>query len=163
VERRLGRPLTIVALSLPRNIEPEARHVVGVHLLDLDDLVADTTELQVRRREEIVADELRRYRTWLAGREAGHLIARLHDHIHAVCLVTIEASLAGRAAEPDLAQTMARSVAKRMLHGPTVTIKALVETGDHAAVQAVMASYGIVPQVIDPEALPFEIDLREAS
>lgn len=160
--RRDGRRLTIVDLSLPRNVEPSARHVQGIRLLDLDDLVADSAELQVRRREEIVSDELRRYQQWLAGRAVGHLIAQLHNNVESACRATIERSRTDACMDPDPLVATARSMAGKLLHGPIVTIKNLIAAGDESAAFAVLACYGITTDSTDLEHR-VDLPLQEAS
>src|SRR4029077_15689686 len=46
--RRGGRPLVIVDLSLPRNIDPAAGRVPGLRLLDLEDLVSGSSVVELR-------------------------------------------------------------------------------------------------------------------
>jgi glutamyl-tRNA reductase len=64
--RRAGRPLTIVDIAVPRDVEPRARALAGLALHDLDDLEAlaaanrAAREREARRAEAIVAEALRR-------------------------------------------------------------------------------------------------------
>ncbi len=148
--------------ELPRNVEPGARHVQGIRLVDLDDLVADSAELQVRCREEIVSDELRRYQQWMAGRAVGHLIAQLHNNVESACRPTIERSRTDICMDSELLEATARSMAGKLLHGPIVTIKNLIAAGDESAAFAVLASCGIAT---GSTALQHRVDLplQEAS
>ncbi len=145
MEDRGGRDLTIVDLSLPRNIEPSAAALPGVKLLNLDDLVAGTTADHVRQRREIVADEHRRYRAWLAGQAAGHLVAQLQDHVYKTCQATMDRSATGMATSPEVTHEAARRMANKLLHEPIVAIKRLIEAGDHHAALGVLASHGCQP------------------
>ena len=140
---RHDRPLVVVDLSLPRNVEPSARHLDGIRLLDLADLVVDTAELQVRRREEIVGAEMRRYQAWMAGRAVGHLLTQLHENVQRSCRATLERSWTADDGDADALTAKARSMANKMLHGPIVTVKTLMAAGDEAGAFAVLASYGI--------------------
>ena len=162
MRRRDDRPLTVVDLSLPRNVEPAARHLAGIRLLDLDDLVVDTAELQVRRREEIVAAEMRRYQSWLAGRAVGHLLTELHDSVQRACRISIERSWTDADGDADSIGQRARSMANKMLHGPIVTVKTLMAAGDEAGAFAVLASYGIFAGSADAYRDP-DLLLQEAS
>ncbi|MEO8264209.1 MAG: glutamyl-tRNA reductase [Ilumatobacteraceae bacterium] len=159
---RSGRPLTVVDLSLPRNVEPAARYVPGVRLLDLDDLVIDSTALQVRRREQIVSEELERYQSWRAGRAIGHLLARLHHTVERACRATIEASWTEAAGSSELLAETARRSANKLLHQPTLTIKHLIATGDEVSALAVLASFGVTPEPVS--SLPgMQIPMKQAS
>lgn len=159
VERRDGRRLTIVDLSLPRNVEPKAAFLPGVRLLDLDALDADIGELQVQRREKIVLDELRRYRSSAAARSVGQQIAQLRARVHAACQQSISGSPKADSMSPEALAT-ARSIANRMLHAPTMAVRRLVEAGDHAAALAVIATFEITPSVLRSERTP---EARRAS
>ena len=160
--RRAGRPLTIVDLSLPRNVEPTARDIAGIRLLDLDDLVAGSGQLHIRQREEIVGEEMLRYRSWLAGRTIGHLLAQLHDRVETECRHTIERSRIDGGGTPESVAVTARSMANKLLHGPTVTIKNLIAAGDEGAAFAVLASYGVGTESKTPCRV-IDLPMREAS
>jgi glutamyl-tRNA reductase len=144
MDRRDGRPLVIVDLSLPRNVDPAAGLVPGLRLLDLEDLVSGSSVVELRRRTEIIDDEFRRYKSWLAGQIAGHMIAVLHAGIHAVCHETLEASLADSEVSPEAIVAASRALAGKLLHTPTLAIKASMAEGDETSARALLASYGIV-------------------
>lgn len=122
VRQRDGHELTVVDLCVPRNVEPAARGVAGVRMFDLDDLVAHSSALLNRSREQIVAEQLRRYESWLAGRTVGHLIAQLRDLVETECH---ERLALPPHADPhgDVRASAARTMAAKSLHGPMVTIK----------------------------------------
>jgi glutamyl-tRNA reductase len=70
VDRRRGRPLLVVDLCAPRNVDPDAARLPGIDLRDLDHL-GDVVERALERRvaeiprvEEIVDDEARRFLRW---------------------------------------------------------------------------------------------------
>ena len=63
MQRRFGRPLLIVDIAVPRDVDPGVADVPGVTLLDMDDLKAFAEKLMDRRRREVArvrADHLRR-------------------------------------------------------------------------------------------------------
>src|SRR3546814_15853397 len=67
VARRTGRPLLIVDIAVPRDIDPAIGELDGVTLLDMDDLRAFADAGTMARRGEVAAvqdlldDELDRY------------------------------------------------------------------------------------------------------
>ena len=73
-----ARPLTLVDLSMPRNVDPAVRALPGVRLIDLADLrsagLAGAGGLvhDLAAAEEIIEDELQRYLRWLAGAPGRH-------------------------------------------------------------------------------------------
>jgi len=74
--------LTLVDLSLPRNVDPSVRQLTSVRLIDLADLRAggasDAGDLadDLAATEEIIEAELRRYRRWLESRSAAASLRR---------------------------------------------------------------------------------------
>src|SRR5690606_29722888 len=70
--------LHLIELGTPRNSDPAAGQLAGVSLTHLDDLPANTASPEaIASAERIVAEELARFESWLAGRELAADIARL--------------------------------------------------------------------------------------
>lgn len=71
IEQRGGKPLLIVDVSVPRNIDPELGAVPGITLFDVDDLQSVATrnraerEVVAREAESILETEIQGYQTWL--------------------------------------------------------------------------------------------------
>jgi glutamyl-tRNA reductase len=87
MRRRAGRPLFLLDLAVPRDIDPQAGEVEGVHLLNIDDLGRTIDEsLDERSRalplaEAIVATEVRRTELDLARRRAAPEIRALLEEV----------------------------------------------------------------------------------
>jgi glutamyl-tRNA reductase len=141
--RREGKPLVIVDLSLPRNVDPAAGRLPGVRLLDLEDLVSGSSLVEVRRRTDVVDDEFRRFESWMAGQIASRMIASLHSTVRRLCRDALEASLAEVGLTPSAIAAASHRIAGRLLHAPTSTIKALMADGDEAAARQILTSFGI--------------------
>jgi glutamyl-tRNA reductase len=96
-----GRKLAVFDLSVPRNVDPAARHVPGVRLFDLDDLqrlrcpVDGFTSPTIAQAQRILEEELERLESSLRARAAAPRLAELHR---------IAARLAKEEAERALAQ-----------------------------------------------------------
>ncbi|MDQ1480995.1 MAG: glutamyl-tRNA reductase, partial [Actinomycetota bacterium] len=82
---RDGRPLLVVDVALPRDIDPGVGEVNDVTLLDLDDLKDYARRSAEKRRGElgkvrdILAAEIERYRAVRSSREVAPLVTSLHD------------------------------------------------------------------------------------
>ncbi len=80
---RKGRPLFLIDLAVPRDLDPAIHELDSCYLYDIDDLEAVVAEgLAGRRREAaraeaIVAEEAERFREWQASREVVPAIASL--------------------------------------------------------------------------------------
>ncbi len=133
VSAREGRPLVIVDIAVPRDVDPAARDLAGVTLLDMDDLrrFADLG-VQERRREvdavrAIVADEVARYTDLASARELDPLITEFRSRAEALRQAELERHRADLAAlsptERDLVDAITRGVLNKLLHQPTVRLK----------------------------------------
>lgn len=152
-ERRHAGPLVFIDIAVPRDVEPACGDLPGVHRYDMDDLegtVARHVEVREGERtgaEAIVEDELRRFAAWLGQRDVVPTVAALREHGAAI----VERVLAENAARwetasgRDLAriEAVARAVMQRLLHEPTIRLKALQEAGDHARQQVVRELFGL--------------------
>jgi glutamyl-tRNA reductase len=102
--------LVVVDLAVPRNVEPEARDIPGLQLLDLDDLqrlccpAAASPSAALADAEGIIEDELIRLGLSLRGRTAASRLAELHQ---------ISRQMAEQESEWALAQLEALSPAER--------------------------------------------------
>lgn len=104
--RRERRPLTVVDLGVPRNVDPAVGTVPGVSLRHLDQLETDEGPAQrtLDAAGHIVREELRRFTQWLEGRRAAPLIAELIRR--------------AERHDPATARTI-----KRRLHAPIMRLK----------------------------------------
>jgi glutamyl-tRNA reductase len=130
VAARGGRPLLIVDVAVPRDVDPSAADLEGVTLLDMDDLRAFADAgLADRRREaararDLVDEEVLRWRDLSTAREVAPLVAELRTRVEAVRAVEVEK--AGRKlsdAEREALEVVTRAVVNKLLHEPTVRLK----------------------------------------
>jgi glutamyl-tRNA reductase len=84
IEQRPGRELYVMDLSVPRNVEPNARNIPGVHLFDLDDLertccpAAGHPSAALDEAEQVLESELERLGLSLRGQLIAPKLAELH-------------------------------------------------------------------------------------
>jgi glutamyl-tRNA reductase len=142
---RGGRPLLIVDIAVPRDVEPGVRALEGVTVLDLDDLRAFTrTGLEERRREvsrvqAIIDEEVADYLGEAVARQAAPTVAALRERGEAVRSAEL-ARFAARlsALEPrerEAVEALTRGIVAKLLHEPTVRLKDAAGTprGDRLA------------------------------
>lgn len=130
VAARAGRPLLIVDVAVPRDVDPGVADLAGVTLLDMDDIRAFAEGgLAERRREvgrarDLIDDEVCRYREAVTARQVAPLVTALRSRIDE--LRAAEVDRLGRRLEPaerDLVDAVARNVMAKLLHEPTVRLK----------------------------------------
>ena len=140
VRSRRGRPLLLVDLAVPRDVDPSFAAIDGCFVYDLDDLEAIVSASLAGRRteaveaERIVSEEAERFRAWQASLAVVPAIASLRaraEEIRAAELARMEARL-GRlpAAERDAVDTVTTQIVNKLLHLPTVRMKEAAVTPD---------------------------------
>jgi glutamyl-tRNA reductase len=142
---RGARPLLIVDIAVPRDVDPAVGDLPGVTLLDMDDLSSfaartlDSRRQEVPRADEIVAEEVERYMGRSAERHVAPLVAALHERGEQIRAAELE-RFARRLGDLDPAQARAvealsRGIVAKLLHDPTVNLKAGVgsPTGEQLA------------------------------
>lgn len=134
LERRHGRPLLVVDIAVPRNVDPAVGQLDGVTLLDMEDLQRYADRALAERRAElpaveaIVDAEVERYESLSAGRQADPVVVALRARAEEVRGAELERAL-GRLGDLDEAQRQAvealsRGIVAKLLHDPTVNLKA---------------------------------------
>ena len=130
---RAGRPLFLIDLSVPRNLEPAINDVAGCYLYGLDDLeavVADATSDQdeaMIAAEGIALAEARSFATWRHERAVVPAIARLRRRAEQIRSAEL-ARAAGRLEdltprERRAVEAMSAQIVSKLLHEPIVRLK----------------------------------------
>ena len=130
---RDGRPLLLIDLAVPRDIQPTCRELAGVSLYDMDDLQAlvernvSGREAEARRAEGILRAELIRFDAWLAGQDVAPTLAALRqraDEIVERVLDENDRRWEGLTeADRERLAAAARAIASRLLHEPTLRLR----------------------------------------
>ena len=143
VKQRMNRPMFLIDISVPRNIDPAVRHVDNAFLFDIDDLKARVEQnrggrlQEAEKAERMVVDEVGIVRQWLQSLEVTPTIMALRTKADDVKRVEVEKAL-GRlpnlsASERELVEAMASSIVNKLIHNTMVTLKAEVSSSDGAA------------------------------
>ncbi len=127
---RANRPLLIVDVAVPRDVDPAAGDLDGVTLLDMDDLRAFADRGLRERRAEldrvrgIIDDELNRYLDHSSAREAAPLIAAFRTRAEILRKEELDRHLSGLSpAEREAVEAATRGLVGKLLHEPTVRLK----------------------------------------
>jgi glutamyl-tRNA reductase len=135
VRERRGRPLFLIDLAVPRDVDPAVNEIDGCYLYDIDDLQAVVeTSLSGRRREAeraeaIVAEEAERFRAWQASLEVVPTIASLRARAEAIRSAELsKAKLSDR--ERAAVESITSQIVNKLLHLPTVRMKEAAAAAD---------------------------------
>jgi glutamyl-tRNA reductase len=150
---RGGRPLLLVDIAVPRDIDPACGSLEGVILRDIDDLqavVRNTTtgrEAESARAEEIVEAEILRFAEWLGTLAVRPTIAALREHASEIVdqVLAENAQRWESASERDIArvEAIAKAVTNRLLHEPTLRLRTLAEQQRHGRLQLARELFGL--------------------
>lgn len=151
---RRRRPLMIVDIAVPRDVEPEAGELKDVFLYDLDDLgqVVDGTlerrRSEVARAEKLIEEGTEEFRAWYRSRAVVPLIRSLRERAESVRRQEVERAL-GRLgpltpAQREAVETLTRQLLAKVLHEPTTRIReAVAQDGGGQVVEAARFLFGI--------------------
>ena len=130
---RRGRPLFLLDIAVPRDVEPEAGTLDGIYLADIDDLQKVAAEHREGRQSEaseaeaIVTQELTRFLKAWRGRQLAPTVTALRAHV--LGLAQAEAARVA-AAFPALGERERRAIAdlgeaiaKKLLHAPQMALR----------------------------------------
>jgi glutamyl-tRNA reductase len=145
---RRGRPLLLVDLAVPRDVDPALSGIDGCFVYDIDDLEAVVEASLVGRRSEahraerIVAAEANRFREWQASLTVVPAITSLRDRAEEIRLAELAKAQGrlSRLTEGDRAtvEALTAQIVNKLLHAPTVRMKEAAVTPDGVVYAEVM-------------------------
>jgi glutamyl-tRNA reductase len=170
VGERHGRPLLLIDLAVPRDIDHDCSELPGVTLLDIDDLQAQVArhisvrKAEARRAEGIVEEEIQAFAGWLGSLEVLPTLTALRARGDEV-VTQVLAENEGRwenLGERDRrrVEALARAVANRLLHEPTRHVKDLDADHRHTRLQILRELFGLA-EADAPEAAERPAEVRE--
>lgn len=151
------RPLFLLDLAVPRDVDPAARELPGVRVADIDDLRGILEATRDGERDEaarvwaIVEEETARYAARRREAKLAPLIAALHERGEAVRARELE-RLAGRLnglseRDREALEALTRGIVKTLLHDPVVRLKELSARGaGDAHARALAVLFGLDPE-----------------
>jgi glutamyl-tRNA reductase len=136
---RGDRPLCILDIALPRDVDAAVGELDNVFLYNLDDLHAVVSSNIERRRaevptaEDLIASEAARYWDWLAGLAAVPVLTEMRAHMEAVRAREVAEALRRLPALPEaeraIVEELSRALMNKFLHEPTVRLRAAATNG----------------------------------
>jgi glutamyl-tRNA reductase len=166
---RDGRPLLLLDLAVPRDIDPDCASLPGVTLVDIDGLQAQVARthherrIEARRAEGIVEEEIQSFAGWLGTLEVLPTIAALREQADQL-VEELLAENAGRweslsDRDRERVEAMLRATVKRLLHEPTQRLRALDADRRHARLSLLRELFGLedapVAEAADAEVRQF--------
>jgi len=151
--QRAGRPLLLIDIAVPRDIDPRCGDLPGVTLYDIDDLQEvlarnlSTRAEELPQAQEIVEEEIRRFARWLGQLEVLPTVSALREHGTAIVeQVLTENDGRWESVSPrDLVriEALARTIANRILHEPTIRLRSLSDGRRHTTLQVIRELFAL--------------------
>src|SRR5216110_3983646 len=139
IERRGGRPLCILDLAVPRDVEPAVGQLENVFLYDIDDLQAVAANAATERHHEvpaaerIVSEEVERFWGWYGGLVVVPVLREFRERMEAVRAAERERTLRrlSHLSPEDRAQVelFSHALLNKFLHHPTIALKQAAQAG----------------------------------
>jgi glutamyl-tRNA reductase len=152
---RMGRPLVLIDLAVPRDIEPSVRDCPGIALYDMDDLqraVArnmDAREAEAAEALVLVREEVARFQNWMASLDVVPTISALRRRADEVVEQVLRENESRwetlSPADRERVEVMARAVVSRLLHEPTVRLK---DRSSYHYLHTIRELFGLDPEPI---------------
>jgi glutamyl-tRNA reductase len=130
---RSGAPLVVLDVALPRDVDPRARDLPGVTLIDLDDLErlcpvdADSRNAEQHRAEALAVEEAERLAEWLQFRAVSPAIAELRIYAEGIRKSELRRSASRlRDLTPEqiaAVEALTAGIVNKLMHGPTVALR----------------------------------------
>lgn len=130
---RKGRPIFVIDIAVPRNVEPSVNTIENVFLYDIDDLgqvVARNRkgrETEASAAETIIAEEVDKLVTRLKEREAVPVIVALQDHLERIRQAEVQ-RLRGKLGtlspqQQEAIEALTKSLMAKVAHAPIMEIR----------------------------------------
>ncbi len=140
MRERKQKPVFIIDISVPRNVDPEINDLDNVYLYDVDDLqgVVDTNiierQKEAKKAEEIIGEEIDSFERWLASLDSVPTVIALRSMAETIKKEEFERLLNKL---PELGEKerkaieyMASAITNKIIHPPTAALKEDAEDRD---------------------------------
>ncbi|NNC55207.1 MAG: glutamyl-tRNA reductase, partial [Pseudomonadales bacterium] len=155
---RKRKPMFMVDIAVPRDIEAQVAELPDAYLYTVDDLKG-IVDQNVRRREneadkalQIIEKGVEHYEVWLRERDISDLVVAYRNSSEQLCDEQLKKArqmlAAGDSAELVL-ESFARALARKMMHQPSVAMRAAAAQNDEALLQAARKLFGLQDEAFE--------------
>ncbi|MBT8148611.1 MAG: glutamyl-tRNA reductase, partial [Gammaproteobacteria bacterium] len=152
MKARKHRPMFMVDIAVPRDIEAQVEQLPDAYLYSVDDL-KDIIEHNVRLREreadkahEIIASGVADYQAWLRTRSASDLVVAYRDATQQLCDEQLQKArqlLANGEPAEQVLDNFARALSRKMMHNPSVAMRDAAAAADQVLLDAARTLFGL--------------------
>lgn len=151
-KKRKHRPMLMIDLAVPRDIDPLVEELNDVYLYTVDhlsDIIQQGKEARFKAAESaeiIVTDEVEKFSSWQAGRSVVDTIKALRETTDTLSNEVTQRALNRLAAGHDSSEVvveLARSLSQKLLHNPTTAIREAAESNNQGLLDAAHTLFDI--------------------
>ena len=157
IGRRGGRPLCILDLAVPRDVERAVAQLENVFLYDIDDLqavaaqTAETRRTEIPAAERIVDEEVDQFWSWYDGLQVVPVIREFRGRLEEMRAAEVARALRQLghlpAEDRSRVEQLSHALLNKFLHQPTVTLKEAAHAGHgYALLEALRKLFGLEPR-----------------
>ncbi|MGA2191772.1 MAG: glutamyl-tRNA reductase [Nitrospirota bacterium] len=176
IKERKNRPVFLIDIAVPRNLDPDINKIDNVYLYDIDDLQS-VVESNIKERhreaelaEEIIEEEIDTFLAWLRSIDVVPTIVAIREKAEAIRLAELERTLP-RLGELNEKQKksiegMTQAIVNKLLHSPLVALKDSAGNPEGSShIETARVLFGITEEkesapAAEPEASGSEAETR---
>ena len=153
--QRRHRPVFVLDIAVPRDVEPEVGALEDIYLYTVDDLKSiiddniKTRREAVRQAEQIIDAEVVHFMDWVNSQDAVATIRALRNQAQLVSADVLESALQKLrlgAAPEDLLQEVTRTLTNKLIHPPSANLNRVDAEKKEALLRAVRDLYNLTPE-----------------
>lgn len=134
--RKKRTPLLLIDIAAPQDIEPGCSKIPGVYAFNIDDLKSVTNnnkgkrQIAVTQAEKIIEEEMFEFKSWYQSQEIVPTIVQLRKETESLLNLELEQYKSTCSKEEfELLKTFGRSLTRKLLHNPSVSLRNFAELG----------------------------------
>jgi glutamyl-tRNA reductase len=144
LKKRKHRPIFMVDLAVPRDIEPQVGELDDVYLYTVDDLKEVIDENRRSREEaaneamDIIQVEVQHFSHWIKTHQSADEIRLLRnqaENVRQECLKKARQMLENREDPGKVLESLATNLTNKLMHGPTVQMRKALKEDDAELIQ----------------------------
>ena len=150
LKQRKHRPIFMVDLAVPRDIEAQVGDLEDIYLYTVDDLksVIDENlkgrELAAEEAQEIIRLEVIAFQRWLSTHQSRDEIKALRDNAQQIKTETLKRALSQLEQNPDIETVLSRladDLTSKLVHQPTIELRKALQDGDDHKVRLLQSLF----------------------
>ena len=155
LSQRNRRPVFVLDIAVPRDVEPEAGELDDIYLYTVDDLKSIIDENikgrreAVQQAEQIIDTEVAHFMDWIDSRDAVATIRALRNQAQQVRAEVLAEALQKmrKGAKPEeLLEEVTRTLTNKLIHPPSACLNSIEQENREALLRAVRDLYNLSPE-----------------